>query len=305
MLSMKPTLNLRQIEAFASVMRTGSVVGAAKLMNVTQPAVSRAVSLLELRIGYKLFERRGRRLVPTPEGEALFREIEPVYGSLDRIAQATQDIRFQRTGALRIATLPALSQWVVPRAIASFLSTRPNVSIFVQSLPSRQIAELVATRQCDIGVVELPLSRSGIATEPLNPALTMAVIPVGHRLASKRQLSLKDMAGERMILLSQHSFVRYHIEDAFSQLGVAPQVIIETPNSLIACSLVAAGAGITLVPRWAAEPFAGSDVLVRPVKEQLSSRCAIIYPDPGARLSLAEAFATHLREELRRIGKRT
>ncbi len=304
MLSMKPALNLRQIEAFASVMRTGSVVGAAQLMNVTQPAVSRAVSLLELRIGYKLFERRGRRLVPTPEGEGLFREVEPIYGSLDRIAQATQDIRFQKTGALRIATLPALSQWVVPRAIAGFLTTRPNVSVFVQSLPSRQIAELVATRQCDIGVVELPLSRPGIAIEPMDPAFTMAVIPAGHRLASKRQLSLKDLANERMILLSQHSFLRYHIEDAFSQLGVAPQVVIETPNSLMACSLVAAGAGITLVPRWAAEQFSGPSVSVRPVKEQLSSRCAIIYPDPGPRLALAESFATHLRDELRRIGKR-
>ncbi|MGE0498765.1 MAG: LysR family transcriptional regulator [Ramlibacter sp.] len=304
MLSMKPTLNLRQIDAFASVMRTGSVVGAAQLMNVTQPAVSRAVSLLELRIGYKLFERRGRRLVPTPEGEALFREIEPIYGSLDRIAQATQDIRFQRTGALRIATLPALSQWVIPRAIAGFLSTRPNVSIFVQSLPSRQIAELVATRQCDVGIVELPLSRPGIAIEPLEPASTMAVMPSGHRLASKRQLSLRDLGAERMILLSQHSFLRYHIEDAFSQLGVAPQVVLETPNSLMACALVAAGAGITMVPRWAAESFAGPAVVVRPVKEKLSSRCAIIFPDPGARLALADAFTDYVREELRKVNRR-
>ena len=72
----------------------------------------------------------------------------------------------------------------------------------------------------------------------------------------------------------------------------------------VACSLVAAGAGITLVPRWAAEQFSGPSVSVRPVKEQLSSRCAIIYPDPGPRLALAESFATHLRDELRRIGKR-
>ena len=71
MLCMKPSLNLRQIEAFRSVMLTGTVVGAARLMSVTQPAVSRAVGLLELRIGYTLFERRGRRLVATPEGEAL------------------------------------------------------------------------------------------------------------------------------------------------------------------------------------------------------------------------------------------
>ena len=258
MLCMRSTLNLRQIESFRSVMLTGSVVGAARLMSVTQPAVSRAVGLLELRIGYKLFERRGRRLVPTPEGEALYREIEPLYGSLDRIAQVAQDIRFQRAGALRIATLPALAQWLVPRAIARFLSTRPNVTVFVQSLPSRQIAELVSTRQFDVGVVELPLSRPAIAIEPLDPVPSMAVIPAGHRLAAKRQISLKDLDGERMILLSQYSYVRYQIDDAFSKLGVAPHVVLETPSSSIACALVAAGAGITLVSRWTAEPFAGA-----------------------------------------------
>ena len=212
---MRSTLNLRQIESFRSVMLPGSVVGAARLMSVTQPAVSRAVGLLELRIGYKLFERRGRRLVPTPEGEALYREIEP-----------------------------------------------------------------------------------------LDPVPLMAVIPAGHRLAAKRLISLKDLDGERMILLSQVSFVRYQIEDAFSKLGVAPHVVLETPSSSIACALVAAGAGITLVSRWTAEPFAGADVVVKPVKESLASRQAIIFPEPGARLALADSFANELREEIRQANPR-
>jgi DNA-binding transcriptional LysR family regulator len=284
-------------------MLAGTVVGAGRLMSVTQPAVSRAIGLLELRIGYKLFERRGRRLVATPEGEALYREIEPLYGSLDRIAQVAQDIRFQRAGALRIATLPALAQWLVPRAIARFLTSRPKVSVFVQSLPSRQIAELVSTRQFDVGVVELPLSRPAITIEPLEPSPSVAVIPAGHRLAGKRQISLKDLNGERMILLSQHSFVRYQIDDAFSKLGVAPHVVLETPSSSIACALVAAGAGITLVSRWTAEPFAGAQVVVKPVKEALASRTAIIFPEPGARLSLAEAFANELRAESSQLGR--
>ena len=60
---MKPSLNLRQIEAFRCVMVSGSMVGAARLMNVTQPGVSRTISLMELRLGYRLFERRGRRVV--------------------------------------------------------------------------------------------------------------------------------------------------------------------------------------------------------------------------------------------------
>lgn len=300
---MKPTVNLKQVEAFRSVMVTGTVVGAARLMSVTQPGVSRSIGLLELRIGYKLFERRGRRLVPTPEAEALYREIEPLYGSLDRIAQIAQDIRFQRAGALRVGTLPALAQWLVPRGIARFLSSRPKVTAFVQSLPSRQIAELVSTRQFDVGVVELPLSRPAIAIEPLEPVPSMAVIPAAHRLASKRVISLKDLEGERMVLLSQHSFVRYQIDDAFSSAGVAPNVVLETPSSSIACALVAAGAGITLVGRWTAEPFAGPDVVVRPVKEALASRYAIIFPESGARLQLADAFANELREEIRYSGR--
>jgi DNA-binding transcriptional LysR family regulator len=299
---MKPVLNLRQIEAFRAVMLTGSVVGAARQMSVTQPGVSRTIGLMELRIGYPLFERRGRRLVPTPEAEALYREIEQLYGSIERISQVAQDIRFQRAGALRVATLPALAQWLVPRAIARFQSTRPNVTVFVQSLPSRQIAELVSTRQFDLGVVEMPVSRPAIEIEPLAPVSSMAVLPAKHRLATKKQISLKDLDGERMVMLSQHSFVRYQLDEAFSSLGVAPNVVLETPSSSIACALVAAGAGITLVSRWTAAPFAGADLVVRPLKESIASRYAIIFPQLSTRMLLSDAFAADLREEIRLCG---
>src|SRR5450830_583435 len=103
MLYMKPVLNLRQIEAFRSVMLAGSVVGAARLLNVTQPGVSRTIGLLELRLGFALFVRHGRKLIPTPEAEALFRETEPLYSGVERLAQVAQDIRLRRTGALRVA----------------------------------------------------------------------------------------------------------------------------------------------------------------------------------------------------------
>lgn len=295
MLYMKQTLSFRHIEAFRSVMLAGSVVGAARLLNMTQPGVSRTIGLLELRLGYLLFERRGRRLVPTPEAEALYREVEQVYGGIERITRVAQDIRFQRAGALRVATLPALAQWVVPQAIARFLDSRPNVTVFVQSLPSRQIAEMVSTRQFDVGVVELPLSQPAIEIEPLEPVLSMAVMQANHRLAKKRVLSLRDLAGERMVLLSPHSYMRYQIDDAFMSIGVAPIVVVETPSSSIACAMVAAGAGITLVSQWTAEPFAGPDLAVRKIKEAIASRYAIICPSSQVQAVLAAAFAAELR----------
>lgn len=292
---MKPTLNLRHIEVFRAVMLTGTVVGAARLMSVTQPAVSRTLALMETRLGFALFERRGRRLAPTAEAEALYREIDQVYSGIERIGQVAQDIRFQRAGALRVATLPALAQWLVPRAITAFLAERPGVTAFVQSLPSRQIAELVSTRQFDVGVIELPLSRPAIVIEPLDAAPSVAVLPAKHRLAARREISLKELGGERMVLLSQHSYVRYQMDDAFSTLGVAPVMVVETPSSSIACALVAAGAGITLVSRWTAEPFAGPDIVMRPLKEKLTSRYALIFPEARATATLAQAFAAELK----------
>lgn len=295
---MKPQINLRQVEVFRSVMLAGSVVGAARLLNVTQPGVSRTIGLLELRLGYPLFERRGRRLVPTAEAETLYHEVEQSYVAVDRIAQVAADLRFQRAGALRVATLPALAQWLVPQAIARFIEDRPKVSVFVQSLPSRQIATMVSTRQFDVGVVELPMPVPAIRSELLPDEPTAVVLPATHPLSRKRVISIKDLDGQRMILLSQPSYVRYRMDDAFSEAGVTPDVVIETPTSPIACALVAAGAGIALAARWTAQPFAGPTVAVRPLKEQILSRTALIFPESVPVSSLARAFADQLKGSL-------
>jgi DNA-binding transcriptional LysR family regulator len=97
-----------------------------------------------------------------------------------------------------------------------------------------------------------------------------------------------------MVMLSQHTYIRYQIDDAFASMGVAPEVVIETPSSSIACALVAAGAGISLVSRWTVETFTGVDLVAIPVEETLTSRYAIIYPDGQAPMMLAHAFSEEL-----------
>jgi DNA-binding transcriptional LysR family regulator len=288
---MKPQINMRQIEVFQCVMLSGSVVGAAKLLNVTQPGVSRTIGLLEMRLGYALFERHGRRLIPTSEAEALYREVAQVYAGIDRIAQVAEDIRYKRAGELRIATLPAFSQWLAPRAIAKFLEERPKVKVFVQSLPSRQIAELVSIRQFDIGIVELPLSRLNIQMVPLNPVRTVALMPDEHRLAKKKKISIKDLDGERMVLPSPHSYIRYLIDDAFSACGAVAEVAIESPSSTIACALAQAGRLVTLVSYWTALPYTREGLTMVPIEESMSSRYGLIYPEGHSNMFLAAAFA--------------
>lgn len=287
---MKPQINMRQIEAFRAVMVSGSVVGAARLLNVTQPGVSRTIAHLELRLGYALFERRGRRLVPTPEAETLHRTVAQVYVGLERVAQVAQDLRFHRAGALRVATLPALAHGLAAEALARFSIARPQVALFVQSLASRDIAELVATDQFDAGLVELPLARAGIRVHPLEPVATVLVVPRGHRLAARKSVSVKELADEPMVLLSQHSYLRYRIDEAFTEAGVAPRAVIETPTSSLACALVAHGAGVTIVSRLAAAPFLQGRLVALPLKEELTSRYAVVFPELVAPSALALEF---------------
>lgn len=299
---MKTSLNLRHIETFRAVMVSGTIVGAADLMSVTQPGVSRTIALLEKRLGYDLFQRKGRRLVPTAEAETLYREVEQLYGGIERIAEVAQDLRHHRAGALRVAALPALAHWLVPQVLAQLLQERPQVTVFAQTLPSRQIADLVSTRQFDVGVIELPLARAGVHVEPLPSGEMVAVIPAGKPLAERSEIGLADLVSERLILPSPHSYVRYQLDDAFNQLGIAMHAVAETATSSMACALAAAGAGVALVSRWVPTPGPGTSYVVRPLKAHIRSQYGTIMASGHPPKPLAKEFVALLNAAMRQAG---
>jgi DNA-binding transcriptional LysR family regulator len=297
---MSSSVSLRQIEAFRATMQAGTVVGAAGLLNITQPAVSRLIGLLELRIGFALFERRGRRLLPTAEAQQLYREIERIHLGVERIAHAALDIKTQRAGALRVAVLPAIAQWLAPRVTQAFLANRPSVRVLLDSLPSRQIAELVATHQYDMGVVEMPVLQLSLDVDLIEGIEAVVVLPAGHPLAELPSISVRDLANERLVLLTHQSLQRHRIEDWFARRRVIPNVVVETPQSTMACALVAAGVGITIVSRVAAASWAiGSEALaVRRLKEPVTTDIALVFPMIGVRSKLVEAFALEMRRQI-------
>lgn len=300
---MAANISLRQIEAFRATMQAGTVVAAAGLLSITQPAVSRMLGLMELRVGFALFERRGRRLFPTPEARQLYLEIERIHLGVERIAHAALDIKTQRAGALRVAVLPAIAQWLAPRVTQAFLQHRPSVRVLLDSLPSRQIAELVATHQYDMGVVEMPVLQSSLEVDLIEGIAAVVVLPAGHRLAEQPSISVRELANERLVLLSHLSLQRHRIEDWFARRRVIPNVVVETPQSTIACALVAAGAGIAIVSRLAAASWshATDTLVIRRLKEPVTTDLALVFPLIGSKSKLVEAFAREMRAEIGRL----
>jgi DNA-binding transcriptional LysR family regulator len=299
----KAMLNPRQVEAFRAVIVTGGVTTAARAMNLTQPAVTRLIHDFQREVGLALFTRRGVRLVPTTEALSLYREVERQFVGLDRIAAAARELRERRVGALRIAALPAFGAGFLPRFVGRYLADRPGVTIALFSSISSQVSEWVASGFCDIGFAQSPLDHPSLAVEPLPTAPAVAALPDGHRLAGKDEVGPADFAGEPFISLEQSTPLRYRIDAAFMEHGAAPVARVETPLSMIACGLVASGAGLAVVDPYTAHEYEGRGVVVRPFRPRLQFEIACLWSIQRTRSALAVEFAEQFAGEMRRFAE--
>lgn len=288
-------LNPRQIEAFRTVIVTGGITAAAQALNVTQPAVTRLIQDLQYALGLPLFVKRGARLVPTNEALSLYREVERQFVGLERIENAARNLRDGRAGSLRVAALPAFNVGFLPRIVGSYLKHKPDLEIALYGSISSQVVDWVTSGFCELGFAQLPLDFPGIDIEILPAMAPVAVLPTGHRLAAKAVLTPEDFVDEPFISLEQSTQLRYRIDALFSAHRVARQTRVETPLSMIACGLVAAGAGLSVVDPFTAEEYRGKGVEVRPLRPAVTYDIAIIWGAGRFRSAVALDFAETVR----------
>src|SRR5262249_17334821 len=149
-------MNLKRLQAFRAVFEATSVTLAAERLHTTQPAVSRLISDLETELGLALFTRRNRRLVPTFEGQAFYREAERAFAAVDQIVDIARDIRTLKGAHLRIAAPMIAAFGILPAAIEAFLAAHPQVRLSLDTKDIRDIADWVATGPVDLGVTLMP-----------------------------------------------------------------------------------------------------------------------------------------------------
>ena len=291
-------MNLRQLEVFHAIMRTGSVTAAAQELHVSQPAVSAVLKHTEQRLKFKLFERLGGRLHPTPEATALLPDVAEIFGRVDTLGRLVQDMRDGLTGRLVIATSPTLVNAFLPRALARLRERRPAVTIAIRSLPTPLVVERVARREVDMGIVYGPVDDAGVEAELLLESEIACVVPVGHALASRPHVDAADLANLPVISLGASTRLGQAIELHCQHAGVAPPLIaIEASSSLTACLMVSEGAGIALVDRTTALSRRFGERAFMVFRPRIPVRIELIHPRQRPR-SLA---CNQLSEELRRV----
>jgi DNA-binding transcriptional LysR family regulator len=296
-------LNPRQIEAFRAVMVTGGITAASEVMHVSQPAVSRLIHDLQRALSLVLFERRSGRLQPTSEALSLYREVERQFVGLDRIAQAARDLRERRAGLLRIAAMPALAVGFLPRFAGRFLKSRPKLDLAIFGGLSSGVLDWIATGHCELGFAQMPMESASVIAEKLPSVPAVAIVPEGHALAKKRVIRPKDLAGQAFIAMEPTTPLRHRIDVAFADEGASYQARVETPLSMIACGLVASGAGVSVIDPLSALEYVGQGIVMRPFAPRIQFDVVLLRSADRDLSPLAQEFARGFGEELAIFAK--
>ncbi|MFK4822510.1 LysR substrate-binding domain-containing protein [Ochrobactrum quorumnocens] len=280
-------MNLRQVEAFRTVMMTGKMTAAAELMAITQPAVSRLIRDFEFATKLKLFDRRGNQLTPTQEALTLMQEVERAFIGLSRIKAFAEEVRRQNAGMLRIAAMPALANGIMPRFLAHFLRDHPNIHASLNGISSSQVIEAVASGSVDIGFADGPLDRPGFIIET-RPVAAVVAIPEGHRLTNVDRVTPSDLVNERMITLEPGTLFAMRVEVALAD--IVRSSTIETRLSHTALTLVSEGVGIAIIDPSSATEFRGRGVIIKPFSVFLDAGFLAIQRGSGTPNALARGY---------------
>ena len=290
-------MNVRQMEVFWAIMRTGTVTGAAKFLGLSQPAVSKILQHTEDLIGMPLFTRRGGKLYPTREAEDLFALSESIFETVEQMQRAVQDLQRGHTGRLQVAVLPSIATTFLLPVTTRFLVERPQVNFSLKILTSQEVVRRVARNQIDLGVLYGPVPDASLNSLDLVDVDVICAVPAGSRLGRLAEITPRDIAAERLISFNLSSPWGIGVAAAFERSGVPFHIGVECNHHSIAMSLVESGVGVALLPGafsgWRDHP----DVRRLPFTPRVSIRLHAVYR--ADRLSrLGTSFIENMREGL-------
>lgn len=299
---------LRHVELVAEIYDCRSIVKASRRMNLTQPAVTKALQEVETTLNLPLFERTNRGLTPTLYGEIFARHAKIVLAQLRHAAEELENLRVGYSGHVSVGTLLAASASLLPEAVTALKKDRPNVAITVVEgtydllIPSLMVGDLdmVLGRLPEIG------RSSGLLYEEFYAEPICLVTRRDHPLAQKACVDLQTLVGEAWILPLPETALRRQIEKAFTDANVAlPTNMIESVSILTNRVLLRKSDCIGVLPYHVAQDDVEHgllSILATPLKS-MESPVGAIMRAPGDLPPAAAALLDCLRTFARNLDK--
>ena len=266
------TYSLPQLRAFVTLADERSFTRAAKKLHLSQPALTVQIRNLELAFGVRLFDRDPRGVALTSVGGELAPRLRRLLSDLDGAMSDACDIAKGRRGTIRIAALPSFSAGRLPDVVARFRAVNPAISFVIRDAIASKVVALVQSEAVDLGVTAgVELTPDVEILHEANDRLCV-VFPNRHPLASRRKISLADLADFPLVLMDPETSVRAIVDAAFVSSGRIIRPAAEATYMMTAVGLVRAGLGITILPASAKEIAAAPSLRARAIDDARFSR---------------------------------
>jgi DNA-binding transcriptional LysR family regulator len=295
-----PIAHLRTLQAIA---RHNSFSRAARALNLTQPAVSMQVRLLEQALGLPLLERVGKRAFPTHAGELLLAHADRALRELEAGIERVQELRGVVAGRVRLGTSASISIYLLPLALRRFRRRHPDVEIVIVTGNAAEITRAVVANDLDVGIVSMPVRDRELSVTPFFRDELVAIAPpeVGRR---PRVVDAATVASHPLILFEAGATLRRVIDGWFHRAGVTPRAPMELGNTEAIKKLVEAGLGWSVTSWFSVESEARSrTVTALRLTPTLERQIGLVRRRDKPRTPALDAFLDGL-EDLRRVLER-
>src|SRR6476660_5688438 len=302
-------MDIAALKTFLAVAQERSFSRAAAKVHRTQPAVSQAVRRLELDLGEQLFDRSSKTGTLTDAGKVLQNYGERLVRLAEEAESAMRELRDLRRGRVLIGANEAAVHTLLP-LIGRFRHSYPDIAIDVRRVPARQIAVEVQQGSLDFGALTFHPSEEGLLEIPVGSDELVLLVPPSHPLAPRRQVTMEDVAGERVVAHNDPSPARERVLRLFEEHQITLNMVIALPSLDGIKRAVELKLGVALLPRRCAITEIASGRLVAvPVagisrRRQLTLVCRKAHRSHAANAFLAVAQEKNARNELKALPRR-
>jgi DNA-binding transcriptional LysR family regulator len=241
---------LVQIESFLEIARRGNVSRAAEALFVTQPTLTARLHSLERELGEPLFARTRRGMRLTDAGRVFLPYAEKALRSIKDGREALVEARSGAAGRLVSGAAPAISTYVLPGLLERFAVSHPRIEVAVRTGHSEDLLRMVLREEVQLAMVRA-MRHPEIESLPLYEEELILVVAPRHPFAKRGEVSIADVAKERLILFDRTSSYYELTQTFFLRLGVTPHEVMELDNIEAAKKMVQRQLGIALLPRTA------------------------------------------------------
>ncbi len=295
-------MNLRHIEVFHAVYVNGSVSAAARMLNVSQPSVSKVLRHAESLLGFPLFHRTAGRLVPTEDAHSLFAGVAEIQDRVHALREASRNLKRGAGGLLKISALPSIALDALPAAVGQFLRTHKDVKFDLQTIHHEDLLRKLYERETDLAVAYEVPPGAALGHQRLGGGELAVLYREADLPALPPRVDLEVLAGRPLISLAASGPIGQLFTAEVQNRGIVVDEVVSARTFHIATALVRQGVGLTVVDNFTAMASLTPGLSMRPLANPIRFDVNAMFLQDRPPTALTTAFLKVLARRIEAVS---